>query len=82
MSTTPHGSTLSLAGFGFFEIIVVAALGFAAYKCFSMKDVNGKDVNDAKMVGYIVACVAAYLLFAGMSNSQTSFGEAVVAEEE
>lgn len=55
-----------LSTFGFFEIIVVAAIGFVAWNYY--RQVGKFDVN---MI--ILIAVGAYLLYAGVFNTPTSF---------
>lgn len=55
-----------LSTFGFWEIIVVAALGFVAWQLY-----NEQRKFDTKLI--ILIAVAVYMLYAGVFNSTTDF---------
>ena len=55
-----------LADFGFFEIIIVAALAFVAWRIY-------QDKRKFTLELIIIGVVAIYLLYAGVFNTGTSF---------
>jgi len=60
-----------LTTFGFFEIIVVAAIGFVAFRLW--QQANRKVTTEIAILGVL----AIYLVYAGINNDpSTSFAEA------
>jgi hypothetical protein len=57
-----------LSDFGFFEIIIVAALAFVAWRIY-------QDKRKFTVEMIIIALVGIYLLYAGVFNSGTSFAD-------
>lgn len=57
-----------LSDFGFYEIIIVAALAFVAWRYYNKERKFSTEI-------IILATVTLYLLYSGVFNSGTSFGD-------